>query len=1014
LELYQEILPLVKEKSPKLEIVEKIGDLCDRIGDCEDSIAYYQQAIKSEKTQSKLSKLLLKIGNVERKRSRYPEALQAFEKGMSVLKEKNTPVIVSLLNGMGWVYRQQGEYEKATESLLRAESLAQEIKDNEGLTLSLRNLATVNWNLSNFKEAINFGEKALSIAKENQYEYQIAAASNNLGIFYWNISKPDLAKNFYSKSLNIREKIGDLHGIGLLCHNLGILVQDEGNWEDAIHFFEKSLEISEKINDLGNIARVHNSFGLLYQNTLGDWEKALINYLKSLDIAERLKDRFLTAIAHHNLGQLFLYQGDLDKANENLEFALTISDEIGDAEGVTESLLNLALVEKENENWEKVIILLERTEKIFKAKEIKKGLPLYKQTLSEIALKEKEIDKAFQFAEEGLKIAINQKEEEDIGTSYRTLGTIYAENGDADKALENYFKAKDIFEKANRYELAKTLLEFARLYISRWIKSHHSSSFQSACDELKKAETIFRDLGAKGQLEKVHTMTSQLVSQLSSKPLLLGREDQLKTLYEASQVINSILDLKTLLKKVMDLVINLLKAERGVLLLKENGNLRVASGKNMDNSTIRDASELSKTILDQVTEEGVSIISTDASLDPRFQEKQSVIFNNIRSLLCVPLMTQSKVIGTIYVDSRLTTHLFTEGDQAFLVSLSNLIAVAIENAKFHEQLRQESNQLRKEVKDLYSDKNIIGNTIQIDELRNLIEHSASSDSTVLIQGETGTGKELVARAIHYQSQRSTQRFTPLVCGSVPESLLESELFGHKKGSFTGASSDAEGIFEAANGGTVFLDEIGDAPLSVQVKLLRVLEEGEIRRVGDANPRKVDVRVICATNKNLVKEVEEGRFRQDLFFRINVILISIPPLRERKGDIPLLAHHFLTRYSEKSGKQMKGISPETLNHLFKYTWPGNVRELENYIERAVVMAKSETISPKDIYPSLKIHQSQTSSLSQSKQETERRRIEESLTKTGGNITRAAVELGLHRQQLQRVMKRLSLTKEMFRK
>jgi Nif-specific regulatory protein len=1014
LELYRGILPYVKEDDLKILVVEKIGDMYEKTGDYENSIELYNKALSYENNKDKHPRLHHKIGKVERKRSRYPEALESFEYGLSCVSEKNTSDTVNLLNGVGWIYREQGEYKKATETLLYAENLATETGDKEGLTLSLRNLATVNWSQSKFEDAIIFGEKALSIAKETQDDFQIAATSNNLGIFYWNTGKPDKARNLYSISQNIREKISDLQGLGSVYLNLGILEQDEGNWEKALQHYEKSLDVFEKLDDLVNLARLYNSFGYLFR-AIGKWDEAYIHFTKSLDVVNDIENSLISTSVHMNLGRLFMYKGEFETAKDHLNIALSLSENYGDVEGMAVSLLYRAVLESESENWDEAGKYLKRAKNTFEGHGIKVELPLLFQTSSQYCLHNNEFEEALLLANKGLEEAIHQKNEEAIGYSHRNIGIILSKKEDDEKVIEQFLKARDIFKKTkNSYELAESLFAMAIFSLQRWQKTNHNDFFRSACDQLKQAESIFRNLRAQGKLEKIHSVNGQLVSQISEKPLPFGREDQLKTLYEVSQVINSILDLKTLLRRVMDLVINLLKAERGILLLKENGNLRVASGKNIDNSTIRDASELSKTILDQVTEEGISVISTDASLDPRFQEKQSVIFNNIRSLLCVPLMTQNKVIGTIYVDSRLTTHLFTEEDQAFLISLSNLIAVAIENAKFHDQLRKESNQLRKEVKDLYSDRNIIGNTIQIDELRNLIEHSASSDSTVLIQGETGTGKELVARAIHYQSQRSTQRFTPLVCGSVPESLLESELFGHKKGSFTGATSDAEGIFEAANGGTVFLDEIGDAPFSVQVKLLRVLEEGEIRRVGDTNPRKVDVRVICATNKNLVKEVEEGRFRQDLFFRINVILISIPPLRERKEDIPLLAHHFLTLNNEKSGKLISGISPETMDHLFKYSWPGNVRELENYIERAVVMAKADTISPKDIYPSLKIHQPQTSSLSQSRQETERRRIEESLTKSGGNITRAAMELGLHRQQLQRVMKRLSLTKEMFRK
>ena len=1013
LELYGKLLPLFEEKEEKLKLFEKMGDLNEKTGNFEESLQFYSKALEMEKRKENLGRIHLKIGTVERKRSLYPEALKAFEKGLSTLQEKKTPLVVSLLNGIGWVYREQGEYDRAIERLSQAEKMAQEIEDREGLTLSLRNLATAYWNQRNFKEAIEVGERSLAVAEENHNDYQIAAACNNLGIFHWNIGKLDEARNYYSKSLGIREKIGDRQGIGLVKINHGLLYQDEGNWEIAIQYFVDSFEIFDKLNDVINITRLHNCFGFHFF-VLGNWDEAAGHYIKSLEFAKQKENKLVIAQAHYSLGCLHLYQGDLEQAKENLETGLSISEDIRDPELESISLLSLALLEKERNVWEKVVELFEKTRKNYEEKGIKKYLSLFFQIQSMIHLNRKEIEKALQFSEEAIRVAKEQKDMENTGSSHRILAMVYSEKGEYDKALENLIRSREIFENMkNPFELARTLFELARFHLSQWQKTHHTDTFRSACNDLKKAEAIFRDLDAKGELEKVHTLTSQLIDQLSVKPSPFGREDQLKTLYEASQVINSILDLRTLLRKVMDLVINLLKAERGVLLLKDNGDLRVSAGKNMDNTTIRDASELSKSILKQVAEERNPIISSDALMDPRFQERESVILNNIRSLLCVPLRTQNRVIGTIYVDSRITSHLFTEEDQDFLTSLSNLIAVAIENARYHDHLKKESQNLRREVKSLYSHKNIIGNTKKIEDLRNLIEQSASSDSTVLIMGETGTGKELVARAIHYQSQRTSKRFIPLVCGSVPESLLESELFGHKKGSFTGAISDAEGIFEAAYGGTIFLDEIGDAPLSVQIKLLRFLEEGEIRRVGDSTPRKVDVRVICATNKNLIREVEEGRFRQDLFYRINVIFISIPPLRDRKEDIPLLSQHFLNLYSSKAGKELKGFSPETMDYLLKYPWPGNVRELENYIERAVVMAKDETITPKEIYPALKLHQPKSASLSQSRMDAERTRIEEALIRTEGNISHAAVELGLHRQQLQRVMKRFHLTKEMFK-
>jgi len=272
-----------------------------------------------------------------------------------------------------------------------------------------------------------------------------------------------------------------------------------------------------------------------------------------------------------------------------------------------------------------------------------------------------------------------------------------------------------------------------------------------------------------------------------------------------------------------------------------------------------------------------------------------------------------------------------------------LMRRAIEESK----ILRENIYLKSEIRGKYSYRNLVGASEQMLELYEMIERVSKSDSNILIQGETGTGKELVARSIHYASNRASSKFIAVVCSALPEPLLESELFGHKRGSFTGAFRDERGLVEEADGGTIFLDEIGDAPLSVQAKLLRVLEEGEIRRVGDTQYKTVDVRVICASNKRLSDEVKAGRFREDLFYRLNVITISIPPLRERKKDIPLLAEHFLKVYSSKMGKRLVGFETEAMEFLVSNDWPGNVRQLENSIERAVALSESDRIKLKEI-------------------------------------------------------------------
>lgn len=311
---------------------------------------------------------------------------------------------------------------------------------------------------------------------------------------------------------------------------------------------------------------------------------------------------------------------------------------------------------------------------------------------------------------------------------------------------------------------------------------------------------------------------------------------------------------------------------------------------------------------------------------------------------------------------------------------------------------------------------ILGATPRMQRLFRLIQRVAVSESTVLITGESGTGKELVARSIHLQSSRSTRSFIPVNCGAIPEDLIESELFGYARGAFTGATTMHRGLIEEADGGTLFLDEVAELPTNTQVKLLRFLESNEVRRLGENEIRIVDTRVIAATHRKLDEEIARGKFRKDLFFRLNIVLLDIPPLRERKEDLPLLSGYFLERYSKKIGKVIRGFSPEAQAHLMRYDYPGNVRELENAIQRAVTLTDSEIISPTDLPPTLsQSHMLSGGASSEggrehwSLEEVERDHIVRVLDRHDGNLVHTSAQLGISRTTLWRKMKRYGIEK-----
>ncbi len=390
--------------------------------------------------------------------------------------------------------------------------------------------------------------------------------------------------------------------------------------------------------------------------------------------------------------------------------------------------------------------------------------------------------------------------------------------------------------------------------------------------------------------------------------------------------------------------------------------------------------------------------------------------HEVSQAVLVPICSKDKVLGAIYLGYRDRESCFAEQDTRFLQALAAQAAVAMDNVLLRAELEDEVEHLRWEVDGRSSFSNIIGRSLEMQKLFSLLQKVARTSVTVLIEGESGTGKELVARAIHSNGPRKSERFLAQNCAALPEQLLESELFGHVKGAFTGAMREKAGLFEAADGGTFFLDEIADMPTSLQVKLLRVLQDGEVRRVGAMEPLSVDVRIVAATNKILEKEVKAGRFREDLFYRLNVVRIKMPALRDRRDDIPLLAQHFLDQYSEGVEEPPPGFSDDTMDLLVNYDWPGNVRELENEVQRAIALAKPGTpivpnvlsdrirdvdVLVRPVRPGAKL------SLKDMVEDVEKRVILQVLTENGWNKSKSAKLLGLSRQGLLKKIARFGL-------
>jgi len=494
----------------------------------------------------------------------------------------------------------------------------------------------------------------------------------------------------------------------------------------------------------------------------------------------------------------------------------------------------------------------------------------------------------------------------------------------------------------------------------------------------------------------------------------------LPTLYQISQIITSHRDFSGSLPLILHVMQQQLKMRRGMLTLCDQQSQTVLLHESFG-LTAEDVAHgvyaPGEGIAGKVVESGKAIVTqstADAEVPDRPRPKRS---RAQTALFCVPIVHAEHVLGTIgaeraYIDRRLLKQ-----DVEILTMIASIIAPAAELHLTKARLELENQRLKQTLRQRFKPTNIIGNSKPMQEVYDLIHKVAATKATVLILGESGVGKELVANAIHYNSQCFEGPFIKFNCAALPETLAESELFGHERGAFTGATTLHKGSFEQADGGTIFLDEVGELSLSVQAKLLRALQNKTIERVGGSKPIKVDVRIIAATNRDLGQMVEEGTFREDLYYRLNVFPVTVPPLRDRGSDVITLADHFVSIFAAENNKHIKRISTPALNMLMSYHWPGNVRELENVIERSVILSEDDVIHSYNLPPSVQTSQESGTafgvSLESKVRAVEYEMIVEALQNSQGHIGAAAKELGLTRRMLGVRMARYGITYKTFR-
>ncbi|HEX7900729.1 MAG TPA: sigma 54-interacting transcriptional regulator [Planctomycetota bacterium] len=577
--------------------------------------------------------------------------------------------------------------------------------------------------------------------------------------------------------------------------------------------------------------------------------------------------------------------------------------------------------------------------------------------------------------------------------------------------------------------------------------------------DLKVAIQSMVKAGGPGALDQAREVLERFYAEHRGAPFYEGLQAELENLYrmlEINKLLNSEHNLKKLLELIMDAVIEMASAERGFLILREGEGLVIKVARNFDRESIKKPEfKVSHGVAEEVLRTGKPVISADALNDPALPTAGSVADLKLRSLLCMPFRVRDRVLGCVYIDNRFETGLFRTEDLPLLQGFADQAATAIENARLWEEnslrteelrrAKEEVERLNSELKDkvekqyaelskvreqLTASRNdvplrhdfssIIGQSRAMRDVFAVLDKVLDTNEPVYVYGESGTGKELVARAIHFNSPRAKAgKFVSENCSAIPDTLLESELFGHEKGSFTGAIATKMGLFELAHGGTLFLDEIGDMSVEMQKKVLRAIQEGEIRRVGGKDVIRVDVRIITASNKDLAELIKTGHFREDLFYRLNVVKVTLPPLRDRKDDVPVLVEYFLAGIARDAGQPARKVDEVAFWYLQNYAWPGNVRELENEVRRAVALSDGvitvdclkEEIRQQQLFrPSFRIPEGGALKdvVKQAVEDVERRVIAKALEETGWKKAEAARALGISRPTLDAKIEQYGLT------
>ena len=854
-----------------------------------------------------------------------------------------------------------GQSQDAIDWLQSAAATFRRIDDIEGLVTALNNLGLVYKNLREWREATRFIEQALRLDERAGLYARMRGHNQNLGLIRYRLGQWDLAEENFRQSLKISRDIGHAQGESVALLALGMLCRRRRQFERADEHFQRALTLATRVGARREQILSREFLGELALDR-GDAISAERNIAPALEEAIALAPQGdLVAELETRLGLVFTALGRIDDAQVHLLRGMMVAEHIGDR--VEQAIAERGLGRLDAIRGNPAAL----EAKIRSAAQMFEGLGETYELAVTLAL----------WGEALL----------DLPKSVR-LRVPLEPVGDAAKRSAALFRELGVIALA-----AEALITLARLESER-------DHYDQALSLLEKAEQWLADAGSAETEERAKALRRELEHQYVA--VSLSTCNEFRALEEANRLFRETSDMNGLLAGTVRLAVESAGGDRGFVAFSHGGGrLEVVAQYGLGRDRARRILRVIEGVGGSRIAENGPVFSSRVTADPRFGAALSEVLEGVGSLVCVPLNFPSQSVGMVYVD-RLNDNLlgpFRQRELNLLAVLANSAAVAIVEAQ-RSVLLAENKELRDKLKPMPGIERVVTESREMTSILKLIAKVGDSSATILFMGETGTGKGLLAQVVHEISNRRDRAFVVVNCAALPEQLLESELFGYVQGAFTGAVRDKVGLFEEAAGGTIFLDEIEKIPETVQAKLLHVLDSGEIRPVGATRSRKVDARVICATGCDLRERIKDGRFLEDLYYRLNDISIRVPALRERREDVPALAQHFLCYYAKQMEKKIPGFAPGVMKAFLDYEWRGNVRELEKTVKRLVVLADDgdtldASLLPSDLLETMPAagERAPGMSLRSNVSQLEKKMIAQALERHQWNKTRTARELGL---------------------